>query len=311
MKLLDFEPSVMYNYIRSRQLEGTFPGSPKTGTWITTSMRIGKGWGFPEESQWPYDGDASHWPPAEPPDIDIEAKKHRILAYQRISSIDECRIVIDSGFFVVAGFKIDDSWFTPNLGHISMPENQSIVGGHAVALVGYDDNKQLFSFLNSWGASWGDNGIGYLPYQYFSDRFSEGMSIVALDYRQIDLTLKGINEINWGIKSLLDQMMHGVEFIDITSNDIIAWGFAIEHTDYIDIEELFVKPTWRKKGYGKKISSSFMQLSNSTGKSLRVMIPFSDDNPDNRIAVNSIISYLGLSIRKSNSKWISKIACNR
>ncbi|HLG96380.1 MAG TPA: hypothetical protein VKX49_08720 [Bryobacteraceae bacterium] len=33
----------------------------------------------------------------------------------------------------------------------------------------YDDAKQLFTFRNSWGSSWGDQGYGYLPYAYVLD----------------------------------------------------------------------------------------------------------------------------------------------
>lgn len=36
---------------------------------------------------------------------------------------------------------------------------------HAVCLVGYDDNKQAFKLINSWGTDWGLNGYGYISYQ--------------------------------------------------------------------------------------------------------------------------------------------------
>jgi C1A family cysteine protease len=35
--------------------------------------------------------------------------------------------------------------------------------------VGYDDNKKLIKFKNSWGTGWGQNGYGYLPYSYIRD----------------------------------------------------------------------------------------------------------------------------------------------
>jgi hypothetical protein len=35
--------------------------------------------------------------------------------------------------------------------------------------VGYDDNKKLVKFKNSWGKGWGDNGYGYIPYSYIND----------------------------------------------------------------------------------------------------------------------------------------------
>ena len=43
---------------------------------------------------------------------------------------------------------------------------KKFVGGHAVCCVGYDDMKQHFIVLNSWGTEWGDRGYCYIPYQF-------------------------------------------------------------------------------------------------------------------------------------------------
>jgi hypothetical protein len=58
--------SRMYNYIRARQLEGTYSNDPTIGTWATSAMRILRGWGNPTEAEWPYNGRAADWPPDEP-----------------------------------------------------------------------------------------------------------------------------------------------------------------------------------------------------------------------------------------------------
>lgn len=39
-------------------------------------------------------------------------------------------------------------------------------GWHAVVITGYDDSKQAFKIKNSWGEGWGDEGYGWLPYDY-------------------------------------------------------------------------------------------------------------------------------------------------
>lgn len=166
--------SRMYNYVRSRQMEGTFPGSPNTGAWISTAMRVMKGWGMLKEALWPYDGDANHWPPNEPQGIDLRAKAHRILAYQRASTVDECRILLASNQPVSVAFEIDDSWFDAPKGIISTPDNQPIIGAHAVSLAGYDEGAQRFIIRNSWGTAWGDAGYGYCPTAIFRDAFWKG-----------------------------------------------------------------------------------------------------------------------------------------
>jgi hypothetical protein len=41
-------------------------------------------------------------------------------------------------------------------------------GLHAIALIGYDDTKQAFKFVNSWGTFWGLNGYGWISYNLVS-----------------------------------------------------------------------------------------------------------------------------------------------
>ncbi len=59
------------------------------------------------------------------------------------------------------------SFFWPDYG----PITSFFRGGHAICLVGYDDNKPdgingqgAFKFVNSWGVSYGVNGYGWISY---------------------------------------------------------------------------------------------------------------------------------------------------
>lgn len=55
---------------------------------------------------------------------------------------------------------------------LSTPEQ---CGGHSVILTGYDMDKKVFMFKNSWGAKWGKNGYGTIPFdvvdQYVTGAF--------------------------------------------------------------------------------------------------------------------------------------------
>lgn len=90
-------PSRTYGFVRGRQLEGTYPGDPGTGCWPITAMRVSRGWGAPREQAWPRNGNASQWPPPEPPEIDEAAKDYRIRSYQRICTVEECKMAIALG----------------------------------------------------------------------------------------------------------------------------------------------------------------------------------------------------------------------
>lgn len=65
-------------------------------------------------------------------------------------------------------------------GEIPFPcEEDTVSGGHAVMAVGYDDKIEIansagektttvgaLQIRNSWSEEWGDQGYGWLPYEY-------------------------------------------------------------------------------------------------------------------------------------------------
>jgi hypothetical protein len=42
-------------------------------------------------------------------------------------------------------------------------------GYHALCIVGYDDTKNAFKFINSWGSWWGIDGYGWISYDFVKD----------------------------------------------------------------------------------------------------------------------------------------------
>ncbi len=50
---------------------------------------------------------------------------------------------------------------------------EDYLGGHAVLAMGYDDEKKLIKFRNSWGSAWGDKGYFYTPYDFVTEYASD------------------------------------------------------------------------------------------------------------------------------------------
>ena len=42
-----------------------------------------------------------------------------------------------------------------------------------MTIVGYDDEKQAFKIMNSWGKGWGEEGYMWLNYEGFKNRLAE------------------------------------------------------------------------------------------------------------------------------------------
>jgi hypothetical protein len=60
-------------------------------------------------------------------------------------------------------YKLEDAGFWhPDLG------DTTYAGGHAMVVVGYDDNLSAFKVFNSWGTKWGKNGIIWVKYNEFA-----------------------------------------------------------------------------------------------------------------------------------------------
>lgn len=50
--------------------------------------------------------------------------------------------------------------------HMPTPAELAECGGHVISLVGYDSDSKRFTFRNSWGPTWGNQGYGTLPEEY-------------------------------------------------------------------------------------------------------------------------------------------------
>ena len=52
---------------------------------------------------------------------------------------------------------------------------------HALALVGYDDRRQAFRLINSWGTAWGDGGYLWIDYETFQNLVGEAYVLEPLE----------------------------------------------------------------------------------------------------------------------------------
>lgn len=104
-----------------------------------------------------------------------EALDFQITAYYRITSLNQMRQTLATGYPFVFGFSVYESFeseIVAKTGQIPLPEaSEHLIGGHAVMAVGYDDLKKQMIIRNSWGITWGDQGYCYMPYDYISNPY--------------------------------------------------------------------------------------------------------------------------------------------
>jgi C1A family cysteine protease len=84
------------------------------------------------------------------------------------------KVCLATGFPFVFGFAVYESFQTQEVartGIVNLPDKkESMLGGHAVVSVGYEDKLKRFIVRNSWGNDWGIKGYFTIPYQYLEDR---------------------------------------------------------------------------------------------------------------------------------------------
>jgi C1A family cysteine protease len=163
----DFVPSRLFIYYNERVIEHSVESD--NGAQIRDGMKSINKNGVCPESLWPYEPKKFSLRPA--PSCYAEALNHQALSYHRVAqTLNQMKGCLMEGYPFVFGFTVYESFESPaaaKTGKINMPsKNESVIGGHAVVAVGYDDALKRFIVRNSWGPGWGLKGYFTMPYEY-------------------------------------------------------------------------------------------------------------------------------------------------
>lgn len=186
-----------------------------TGAWLRNTMGALVLCGVPEEKYWPYT-DADPAFDAEPPSFvyaiadNYEALKYfchdpqgaNISGANVLASVKKYLAAGVPSMFGFWGFASFD--YCDTRGGIPYPcPGEQAQWGHAIVAVGYDDGKKIKNtrcnksttgallIRNSWGTAWGDNGYGWLPYDYVKNR-------LALDFWSL-LSMEWVDSKQFGL----------------------------------------------------------------------------------------------------------------
>ena len=170
-KLDAFMPSRLFIYYNERVVEGTVESD--SGAMIRDGIKSVAKLGVCTEESWAYEVSRFAEKPAD--DCYTAALDNQALSYQRVPrTLDQMRGCLANGYPFVFGFTVYDSFEGREVaatGVVPMPgDGESILGGHAVLAVGYDDETQRFLVRNSWGPGWGQGGYFTIPYSYLTNR---------------------------------------------------------------------------------------------------------------------------------------------
>lgn len=172
-----FLGSRLFIYYNEREMEGTV--DEDSGANIRDGISSVVKQGVCSEDMVPYDISQFTTKPSQ--EAYDAALKDVVTDYLALNGLAEIKNCLASGFPVVFGTEVYESFESPEVaqsGIIPMPaENEQLLGGHCMKIVGYDDEKSVFIVANSWGNSWGQSGYCEIPYAYIEKYASDFWTI--------------------------------------------------------------------------------------------------------------------------------------
>lgn len=155
-------------YYDERSVEGTI--REDSGAEIRDGIKCAAKLGVAHEGLWPYKISKFKSKPGLA--VYRDAVQLEALTYERVVvDTNKVKAALALGFPVVIGLSLYDSFETDDVartGDVPMPvlDNEQMIGGHCMYVVGYGQRKGTFTVRNSWDTDWGDKGDCYMPEAY-------------------------------------------------------------------------------------------------------------------------------------------------
>ena len=180
-----YSPAFVYNQIG---LEGC------QGAYIQNAMEFMSTRGVVPYNDFPYtDQDCSRQPNAS---LESKATQNKLHGFTRLTDGESTEGInvraikehLAKDAPVVIGMMVGGSFMQGMKGKemwapTDEDRSQAGFGGHAMCVIGYDDRKQAFQLMNSWGPEWGNNGIGWVRYGDFKEFVREAYGVDPMPKR--------------------------------------------------------------------------------------------------------------------------------
>src|SRR5665648_538213 len=205
------------------------PNNCLEGSYVTSNLEVLKDQGICKLSDMTYDqSNCSTQPNSTQRNL---AELHKIDHYYKIDPISNSWIkeFINAGLPVLIVFQVDDFFYTATTTSIWKQFSSGSRGYHCTLLYGWDDSKNAFAMLNSWGKNWRNNGTIWVDYNFvqtgssliYGKIFTEAYIIqnpaVTNNKPVAQFAATGNTNITTG---------SSVSFVDQSSNSPSSWSWS-------------------------------------------------------------------------------------
>jgi len=186
-----YSPAFVYNQIGLEGCEGAY---------IQNAMEFMATKGVVPYNDFPYtDQDCSRQPNSS---LENKATQNKLQGFTRLTNGESTEGInvravkehLAKDAPVVIGMMVGGSFMQGMMGKqmwapTDEDRTQAGFGGHAMCVIGYDDRKQAFQIMNSWGPEWGENGIGWVRYADFKEFVREAYGVDPMPKRGAATTI--------------------------------------------------------------------------------------------------------------------------
>ena len=160
----EMSPSFIYNQIKASDCDN--------GSVIQRALDTITSAGIPDLSVMPYNQNDCDTQPTELQKTLATPNKIESYAYLDPDMVyEQTKAFLLNDQPVVIAISIDRSYFgaRDENGIYIYRKFKEASGGHAMLVVGYDDEMNAFKVVNSWGKEWGNDGFVWIDYKAFKE----------------------------------------------------------------------------------------------------------------------------------------------
>ena len=180
-----YSPAFVYNNIALENCQGSY---------IQNAMEFMANKGVLPFNEFPYDDQSCSRQASS--SLMSEASGNRMHGFTRLTETADVNGIniravkehLAKDAPVVIGMMVGGTFMQDMMGKDTWAPNgedrsQMGFGGHALCVIGYDDRRQAFQIMNSWGTEWGNNGIAWVRYADFKEFVREAYGIDPMPKR--------------------------------------------------------------------------------------------------------------------------------
>lgn len=195
----EFDLSEAFLYYNAREMDTTGDVSIDidTGSRFKPAMDSLVKYGIALEKFCPYNENIYAEKPNEEAYKDA-ATRRLIKALNVNRKTNDIKSALAEGYPVAISLNLCKSFNGDNRGYIQLPNEQEIQeyflteekdrhSRHAMVIVGFSDEMQMFVVRNSWGADWGNGGYCYVPYAYINNEKLCNFSCIITEVESLQI----------------------------------------------------------------------------------------------------------------------------